>query len=52
MMVDSLSDVDEHENQANLLDEVEDRLLDVNANLYKKASRSKTARASSWRPVA
>ncbi|NNF61456.1 MAG: serine/threonine-protein phosphatase [Gammaproteobacteria bacterium] len=43
MIVESLSDVQRHDNPADFLDEVEDRLLDVNLNLYESgAPRART----------
>lgn len=38
MIVESLSDVHQHDNPADFLDEVEDRLLDVNLNLYEASA--------------
>ncbi|MDH3645142.1 MAG: protein phosphatase 2C domain-containing protein [Gammaproteobacteria bacterium] len=40
MIVESLGDVESHEDPADFLDEVEDRLLDVNMNLYETANNS------------
>jgi len=44
MIVDSLSDVHAHDNPADFLDEVEDRLFDVNTNLYETAANAPVAR--------
>ncbi len=44
MIVESLSDVQPHENPADFLDEVEDRLLDVNLSLYQTAAASPVVR--------
>lgn len=40
MIVDSLRDLPAHDDPADFLDEVEDRLLDVNLNLYETATNS------------
>lgn len=44
MIVDSLRDVGSHDNPADLLDEVEDRLLDVNVHLFEAGAMSHDAR--------
>lgn len=44
MIVDSLGDVSGHDEPADLLDEVEDRLLDVNMNLFEAGAMSSDAR--------
>ena len=44
MIVESLGEVHAHENPANFLDEVEDRLIDVNQSLFQTAAQSPTPR--------
>lgn len=44
MIVDSLGDIADHENPADFLDEVEDRLFDVNAHLFEAGAMSSDAR--------